>query len=580
MRRIPLLVVLLPALVAGRLPAQTTPVIALADRYVAGIYEFAPEQAVFAGLADAPTDRLSDNSLAALARWQRLEDSLAGAIGSIDPKALVGTPEWITYGFLRAALDGGRATRVCRGELWPVNQAFGWQTSMPQLAALQPVGSDSARAAAIHRWSALPHYVRTEIANLREGMRLGYTASRSVVQAVIGQLDGLLAAPPDSLPFLDPALRDSTPTFVAAFTPLATDSVQAVAREYRTFLADEYLVKARRENAIAGNRDGLGCYRALLRQATSLDRDPEALWREVTSLVTHDSAALLGLARDVYRPTGGKHGDIRWLRDKLNHDPHNEIPGPDSVRAFTQAAMGRARAAIPRWFATVPVGDVAIVPFPEYQQSTAPGGQYIPATDGSNRPATYLYRTFPPVRRAGLEATIFHETWPGHHLQGAVIGEQAARHPVTRLVWVAGFGEGWATYTELLADEMGLYSTPLTRLGTYLSLAPLMVADLGMQLRGWSIQQAEEYVRRQMPNLPEPRIASVVSLLASIPGYVASYTMGSAEILRIRTHAQKALGKRFDIRAFHQTVLEDGSIPLPMLEEKIERWIQARRAAG
>ncbi|HEX2450132.1 MAG TPA: DUF885 domain-containing protein [Gemmatimonadales bacterium] len=552
---------------------------ALADRYVAGIYQFFPEQAAFAGLADAPADHLSDNSLSALGRWQRLEDSLATALAQVDEKALAGSPDWITYGFLRAALDGSRATRVCRNELWAVNQAFGWQTSLAQLAALQPVGTDSARAAAIKRWRGMPRYVRTEIANLRQGMRLGYTASRSVVQAVIGQLDGIVAGPPDSLPFLDPALRDSTPAFVAAFRPLATDSVRAIARQYRAFLKDEYLPQARKDNAVSANQDGVACYRALLRQATSVDRDPERLWHEVTALVTQDSVALLRLARDVYSPALGERADIRWLRGKLDQDPKNEIPGPDSVRAFTQAAMDRARSAIPRWFATVPAGDVTIVPFPEYQQSTAPGGQYIPATEGSNRPATYLYRTFPPVRRAGLESTIFHETWPGHHLQNAIIGEQKERHPITRLVWVAGFGEGWATYTEHLADEMHLYSTPLTRLGTYLSLAPFMVADMGMQLHGWTIERAEQYVRTQAPNLAEPRIAPVVSLLASIPGYVASYTIGSAEIRRIRANAEQALGPKFDIRAFHQAVLEDGSITLPMLEEKIERWIQARRTA-
>ena len=183
---------------------------------------------------------------------------------------------------------------------------------------------------------------------------------------------------------------------------------------------------------------------------------------------------------------------------------------------------------------TVPTGNVTIVPFPDYQQSTAPGGQYIPAVDGSGRPATYLYRTYPPVRRAALEGTIFHETWPGHHLQNATIGEQKARHPITRLVWVAGFGEGWASYTERLADEMGLYSTPRTRLGAYLTLAPLMVADIGMQTRGWTVEQAREYLRRQLPSLADQRIASVVTLLASIPGYVASYVVGSAEIARIR----------------------------------------------
>ena len=264
------LAVLLPATLVGQGP----PVTVLADRYVAGIYEFFPEQAAFSGLANAPADRLSDNSLDAARRWQRLEDSLGTALDAL-PRPAVGAADWVTHGFLRAALGGGRASRVCRTELWPVNQAFGWQASMARLAALQPVGSDSARDAAVARWRQLPRYVRTEIANLREGLRLGYTAPASVAQAVIGQLDGLLAAPADSLPFrVNPALRDSTPAFVAAFRPLATDSVRALAREYRAFLAEEYLPRARKSNAVSANPDGVACYRALIRQATSVDKEP------------------------------------------------------------------------------------------------------------------------------------------------------------------------------------------------------------------------------------------------------------------------------------------------------------------
>ena len=309
------------------LAPQASPVTALADRYVAGIYEFFPEQAAFSGLADGPTDRLSDNSLGAVMRWQRLEDSLAAALEAV-PRPAVGSPDWVTHGFLRAALEGGRAGRVCRSELWAVNQAFGWQTSMPQLAALQPVGTDSARAAAVARWRQLPRYVRTEIANLREGMRLGYTASASVVRAVISQLDGLLAAPPESLPFLDPALRDSTPAFVAAYRPLATDSVRALASEYRAFLTDEYLPRARKSNSVTTNPDGLACYRASLRQATSVDRDPETLWRDVKATVSRDSAALMRLARELYPPRKGERADIRWLRTRLERDPGERDPRP------------------------------------------------------------------------------------------------------------------------------------------------------------------------------------------------------------------------------------------------------------
>ena len=199
MRLATLLAVGLAASVPASLAAQASHLGVLADRYVAGIYEFFPEQAAFSGLANAPADRLGDNSLAAARRWQLLEDSLATALEAL-PRPAVGSADWVTHGFLRAALGGGRASRVCRNGLWPVNQAFGWQASMAQLAALQPVGSDSARDAAVARWHQLPRYVRTEsVASGRNAATNAGVESRSV-GLTNGRLSAGAARSPSSWP--------------------------------------------------------------------------------------------------------------------------------------------------------------------------------------------------------------------------------------------------------------------------------------------------------------------------------------------------------------------------------------------
>jgi uncharacterized protein (DUF885 family) len=551
-------------------------VTALADRYVAAFLQYFPEMAEYAGLSSAPHDHFAHNSLSAVRTWQGIEDSLAAEIAPIRSAELVGTPAWITFGYLRAALETGRATRVCRIELWPVNSAFGWQTSLAQVAAMQPVGTAESRAVALARWQTLPRYLRTEVANLREGTRQGYTATAAVVRAVIEQLDGLLSMPPDSLPFMDPARRDSTPAFRTAWRAIVADSVRAAARAYRDFLRGEYLKRARQSASVGANRNGKACYRALLQQSTSLDRDLPSLWRDVTAQVTRDSAALTRVGEKVYPHPAGTPTDIRWLRRQLESDSANRLPTPDSVRAFITAAMARVRSALPRWFATVPAGDVALVPFPDYQQPTSASGQYIPAAEDGSRPATYLYRTHQPVKRVGTEATVFHETWPGHHLQFALIGEQRGRHPITRLFWVAGFGEGWGDYSETLAEEMGVYGSERDRLGAFMSLAPIMAMDLGVQSRGWSPAQAREFLQLQSPNLSPDPARSLVDLIPSIPGYVASYTIGGMEFRRLRREAEEALGPRFDIRTFHQMLLEDGTIPLPLLAEKVEAWIVSK----
>jgi len=559
-------------------PTASEDVTALADRYVARSMEQFPEGAELSGITAAPHDHFTDNSLAALASWEGFEDSIRAELGRVDAASLAGTPAWVIYGYLREVLDASTGARVCRQELWPVNQAFGWQTTLAQVATLQPVGTPEARATALARWRTIGRFVDTELANLREGARLGYTATASTARVVAGQLDALLAAPVDSLPFMDPARRDSTPEFREAWRALVTESLLPAARRYRDYLRADYLRQARTAPAVAANRDGAACYRALLRQATTVDRDPRTLFREISRKVTRDSTAMIRIAAHIYPPPRRGPRDARWLRERIEADSSNLIPTAAAVLAFSDSAVRRARAAVPRWFIDAPDVDVILRPFPDYQQPTAPGGQYLPPAEDGSRPAVYLYRTYPPVRRIGLKSTIYHETWPGHHLQGIIASRRREAHPIIRLVWFAGFGEGWATYSERLAEEMGLYQTARDSLGFHAGgLAPLMVADLGMQVMGWTPERAVEYVTSHAPNLLRERAAVAVDLIAALPGYVASYTVGALEIERLRDSARKALGPRFDVREFHRIALEDGAVPLPLFRDKLTRWIAERR---
>jgi uncharacterized protein (DUF885 family) len=483
----------------------------------------------------------------------------------------------VLYAYLREALDAARGTRVCRQELWPANPAFGWQTGLVQVAASQPVGTPAARAAALARWRAVPRYIDTEITNLREGAGSGYTSAASAVRAVVEQLDGMLALPVDSLPFLEPASRDTTAEFRTALRTIVADSILPAARRYREFLATEYLPRARTSPAVAANRDGLACYRALLRAATSVDRDPKALFAEMSAQVQSDSVGMLRAGVAVYGK--GPARDTKWLRAQIEADSAALLPTPEAIREFSERSVRRARAALPKWFSVVPSAEVVLTPFPAYQQATAPGGQYNPPAEDGSRPGIYYYRTYPPVTRIGLQATVFHETWPGHHLQAATVGERKASHPITRILWFPGFGEGWATYTEKLAYEMGLYETARDTLGYFAdALRPLMVADLGMQVMGWTADQALAYMVAHTPTRTPDRLARAVTLITAIPGYVASYTVGALEIDRLRTEARRRLGRRFDIREFHRQLLEDGAVPLTFARQKIEHWAGAPRA--
>jgi uncharacterized protein (DUF885 family) len=226
---------------------------------------------------------------------------------------------------------------------------------------------------------------------------------------------------------------------------------------------------------------------------------------------------------------------------------------------------------------------VKLEPFPEFQQASAPGGQYLPAADDGSRPATYYYRNVPKdLYRASLQNVILHETLPGHHLQIQFLAEHGRKenHPIGRVLSFTGPTEGWATYAEDFANEIGLYDSDLDYIGRMMgSITPMMVTDLGMQVKGWSSEQATEYLKEAMPMRPPERATQSVALISALPGFVLAYPLGGMEWAKMRARAEASLGKRFDVRAFHQMELEDGMLPFAALEAKLDRWIQAGASA-
>jgi uncharacterized protein (DUF885 family) len=175
--------------------------------------------------------------------------------------------------------------------------------------------------------------------------------------------------------------------------------------------------------------------------------------------------------------------------------------------------------------------------------------------------------------RAGLESTAFHEAYPGHHLQSALALERKDLHPIARYLYQSGFGEGWALYTERLADELGLFTSDVDRMGLLSNealRAARLVVDPGMHALGWSRERAIEYM---LANTAESRddVVSEIDRYIAVPGQATAYMLGNLEIRRLRELAQQREGAKFDLRAFHDKVLEDGAVPLSLLRSKMER---------
>jgi len=322
---------------------------------------------------------------------------------------------------------------------------------------------------------------------------------------------------------------------------------------------------------------GRECYRGLIFAITTVDADPESLFEVAQAQVEREHKIAVDLGRKLY---GERATDWKTLGELMRADPQERFASTDEVREFTQRSYERAEAAAGKMVLTPPVGKVVLQPFPDFQQASAPGGQYLPAADDGSRPATYLYRNvITDLYRSSLQNVILHETLPGHHLQIQFLAEHGRKgnHPVARLLYFSGPGEGWATYAEDFAQELGLYDSDRDYIGRQMgSISPMMVVDLGMQVKGWTPEQATRYLQEGMPMRPPQRAEQSVALISSLPSFVLSYPLGGIKWKAMRERAEQALGEKFDVRAFHQVLLEDGMLPFAALEAKLDRWIASQ----
>jgi len=545
--------------------------LAVADEYAHAYYQEFPEEAYEVGYPDLPNERLGDHSAAASEAWRQREDAWLARLQALNAADLEGTEAQVPYAFTRERLEALKAMRVCRIGLWNVSPTWtGWLSMLQSTFAVQPVGSPEARQDALARASDVSRYLDTEVENLKEGLRQGYTAAQSNVDAVVAQMDSLLKAPVEDSPFFAPASRDEDEAFGKALAALVKDEIRPAIARYRDFLENEYREGARAIVGVSANPQGEDCYQASIRFYTSLDRTPQeihdmgleqlaSIQKEMSeigarSFDTDDRKALIELARN----------DRRFTFDSR-----------EAALAYTQDAIDRAKAAAPDWFGFVPKAEVVIRPYPDYQERTGGGFYSAGAVDGS-RPGTYEIGLHDPAKlsKVGLEATTFHETYPGHHLQVSIGLERSGVHPILRYFFFSGTGEGWALYTERLADEMGLYSSDAARLGMLSNeavRAARLVVDTGMHALGWTRQQALDFLLENTA-WAETEAAYEVDRYVAVPAQALSYLIGSLEIQRLRREAEERLGDRFDIKEFHDRVIEDGTVTLNMLSDKIEAW--------
>lgn len=543
---------------------------AIASEFLAAYYAQFPEEVYEIGYPNAPNDRFGDHSAKALAAWDTSIDGWAAALDAIDPATLAGMPAAVTFVFTRERLQALVDRRVCNMHLWNVSPTWtGWPYMIVSTLAIQAVVTAEQRDEALDRAADIERFVQTDIDNLRAGQDKGYLAPASNVAAVVEQVSALIDTAVEDSPFMSPANRSGDEAFRNAYRNIYESRILPSLIAYRDFLATNY--EGREDLGVAANPDGKECYSASVRYWSSIDMGTMDIHRRGLSEMSRIRSEMLAIARESFGTE-----DLSALFEELRTNPEYTFESEQHLLDYVNAAVERGKLAVPEWFGTVPDDELLVKPSPAYEKDSG-GGFYSSGTADGSRPGIYQVGTYNPqgISKAGQEATVFHESWPGHHMQGSVAFLNDDLHPIMSYMFISGSGEGWALYTERLAGEMGLYSSDVARLGMLSNeayRAARLVVDPGIHVLGWTRQQAMDYM---LENTAEgyDSVSSEVDRYAAVPGQATSYLLGSLEIQRLRANAEKILGDRFDIREFHDRILVNGSVSLPMLGAEIDAWI-------
>jgi uncharacterized protein (DUF885 family) len=520
-------------------------------------------------------DQLAPRDAASIARMHGERDAVIKKLDGVQVAAL-GETDRVTYQLLRGRLEAERGLDVCRFHEWLVDSAGGSVLGeLSYLVESHTVKKDEDGENLVKRMKQGGKAIDDTIANLRLGLADGRVSSAEKVRRVVEQLDAELAKPLESWSMSTPSWGEQFPVQQRELAAVVREQIEPAVVRLRDFLRDEVLPKARTDKeGLAALPDGDACYRASILNHVGLEMTPEELHQLGLAEIARTDTELAALGKKVLGAP-----DLAATIAKLRDDKQLYFGTREEILKSAQHALDRANAAVPKYFSVLPKVACVMREIPDYEAPYSTIAYYRqPHYDGT-KPGEYFVNTYKPETRPRfeLEALTWHESVPGHHLQIAIAQELGALPAFRKLDGSTAFVEGWALYTERLADEMGLYSSDLDRLGK-LSYdawrASRLVVDTGIHAMGWSRQQAEEFMRAHTA-LTAINIANEVDRYIGWPGQALAYKVGQLKILALRKEAEDALGKKFDVKAFHEVVLGAGAVTLPVLEERVHGWMKA-----
>lgn len=508
-------------------------------------------------------------------------DSLLVELNTIDTASLT-EDEKISSTLLKFVLNETVTKYQYKTHWNPILSDAGFHSSLTY--RVRPLTSKKAALNYLKLLKAIPAYIDQQAALIRKGLDAGMGQPLVIFKGYESTYEQHLTATAEENFYYSPFLQLPSPLSAEEKDSLRQAAKKVVLEDVipsfqfvKNFFEKEYFPQTRKAIGVSTTPNGKAYYQSRIDYFTTLPLSPETIHQKGL-----DEVARIKKEMEKVVEQAGFKGSIQEFIAFLRTDPQFYAKTPEELLKHARNIAKKLDEQLPRYFKTLPRKPYGVAPVPDAIAPKYTGGRYVGSPLGSTDPGYYWVNTYNLSSRPlyVIPSLTAHEAVPGHHLQGALNQELPESIPqFRRNLYLSAYGEGWGLYTEFLANEMGIYTTPYEHFGklTYeMWRACRLVVDTGMHVFDWSRQEAVDFMA-QNTALSLHEINTEIDRYISWPGQALSYKIGEIKIRELRALAEKELGSQFDIREFHEQILEKGTVTLPLLEERIKKYIEIKK---
>ncbi len=482
---------------------------------------------------------------------------------------------------LRDLIEAQEGARFKEWEM-PVTQYDGIQLDLPQLVEHTSFDTAGDYDHYVTRLGKVPEAFSQTMTNMQSGVDERRTPPAYLMEKVLAQVQAIASEKPEATPFAEPLKKfpasvsaaDQKRISDAVLNAIATD-VLPMYQRFAKFLSVAYIPSCRKDPGVWALPDGDAYYAFTVRRSTTLDKTPAEIHQIGLDEAKRDEAEMLAIARKM------GYSDLKSFGAAIQANPKLHPASADALLTAYRGYIAQMEPKLPQLFGTLPKAKLEVVAMPAYMAPNQPQAFYDQGTPDGKRPGRVDVNTYNFADRSltDVETVAYHEGVPGHHLQISIQQELKDLPPFRQQEYYTAYTEGWGLYSERLGREIGFYQDPYSdygRLEADMWRAIRLVVDTGVHSQHWTRQQMVDFFHEHS-TLDETNVQSEVDRYVAWPAQALGYKMGQLEILALRDKAQKALGTKFDLRGFHDVVLDSGALPMDVLEKQVDAWIGDQR---